>query len=99
MGLFYNEQDVRYEAVLEMVIEYRRGFSLESSVRAEVMRSRTAPESTSIDDRDQLFLKSPKTCWRTWTPRLSETSDNTWPPLSCSTPYQGAVPEMGPSAE
>lgn len=56
-GLFYNEQNVRYEAVLEVTIEYRRGLFLDSSARALVMRSRTAPESISIDDRNQLFFE------------------------------------------
>jgi hypothetical protein len=55
-GLFFNEQDVRYEAVLEISIEYRRGLFVTSSVRTEVMRSRTAPESISVAERNQLFF-------------------------------------------
>ena len=56
-GLFFNEQDVRYEAILEMSIEYRRGLFVTSSVRTEVMRSRTASESMSVNERSQLFFK------------------------------------------
>jgi len=56
-GLFFNEQDVRYEAILEMSIEYRRGLLVTSSVRTEVMRSRTASESMSVNERSQLFFK------------------------------------------
>ncbi|MBT3396699.1 MAG: hypothetical protein HOB82_10130 [Alphaproteobacteria bacterium] len=56
-GLFFNEQDVRYEAILEVSIEYRRGLFVTSSVRTEVMRSRTASESISVDERNQLFFK------------------------------------------
>jgi hypothetical protein len=56
-GVFYNEQNVRYEAVLEVIIEYRSGLFLDSSARIQVMRSRTAPENISIDDRNQLFFE------------------------------------------
>ncbi len=56
-GLFFNEQDVRYEAVLEVTIEYRRALFVTSSVRTEVMRSRTASENISVDARNQLFFK------------------------------------------
>ena len=56
-GLFFNEQDVRYEAVLEVMIEYRRALFVTSSVRTEVMRSRTASENISVDARNQLFFK------------------------------------------
>jgi hypothetical protein len=56
-GLFFNEQDVRYEAILEISIEYRRGLFVTSSVRTEVMRSRTASESISVEERNQLFFK------------------------------------------
>jgi len=56
-GLFFNEQDVRYEAVLDISIEYRRGLFMTSSVRTEVMRSRTASESISVAERNQLFFK------------------------------------------
>jgi hypothetical protein len=56
-GLFFNEQDVRYEAILELSIEYRRVLFVTSSVRTEVMRSRTASESISVAERNQLFFK------------------------------------------
>ena len=55
-GLFFYEQNVRYDAALKVGIEYRREIFIESSVRAQVTRSRTAPENITVDQRNLLFF-------------------------------------------
>ena len=55
-GLFFDEQNVRYTAVLEVTIEYQGGPpAVERAARTRVTLGRTAPESLSLAERDELF--------------------------------------------
>ncbi len=57
-GMFTTDQAWRYDAVLDVAVEVvgrtdgRRG-----SVEARAMRSRTAPEDISLNDRERLWFK------------------------------------------
>ncbi len=55
-GLFYKEQEVRYDAALEVRVEVRtdRGYR-ESFATARVVRSRTVSEDVTLAERDQIF--------------------------------------------
>lgn len=56
-GLFYKEQEVRYDATLEARIEVRaeRGYR-DSYATARILRSRTVPEEMTLIEREQLFF-------------------------------------------
>ena len=56
-GLFYKEQEVRYDAALEVRVEVRaeRGYQ-DSYATARVTHSQTVPEEMTLSERDQLFF-------------------------------------------
>ena len=56
-GLFYKEQEVRYDAALEVHVEVRaeRGYQ-DSYATARVTNSQTVPEEMTLSERDQLFF-------------------------------------------
>jgi len=56
-GLFYKEQEIRYDATLEARVEVRaeRGYR-DSYATARVTHSRTVPEEMTLSERDQLFF-------------------------------------------
>jgi hypothetical protein len=57
-GLFYKEQEVRYEGTLRAVLEVRteRGYR-DSFATANVVRARTAPEAMTLNERERLFVE------------------------------------------
>ena len=59
-GLVRDEQSKRYEAVLAVRVEvYEAGFE-RAFAKVEVRRSRTAPQSVSLNERDMLFYDMTK---------------------------------------
>ena len=57
-GMFFDEQKVRYDAALEVTIEYEDGPPLiEQAARTRVTRSRTVPESISPNERGEVFYE------------------------------------------
>ena len=56
-GLFYKEQEIRYDATLEVRVEVRaeRGYR-DSYATARVTHSRTVPEEMTLSERGQLFF-------------------------------------------
>ena len=57
-GLFYKDQEIRYDAVLEARVEVRaeRGYR-DSYATARIMRSRTVPEEMTLIDREQIYFE------------------------------------------
>ena len=57
-GLFYKEQEVRYDAAMEARVEVRsdRGYR-DSFATARVVRSKTVPEEMTLAEKDELFFK------------------------------------------
>ena len=55
MGLFFDQQSIRYDATLEVTIEYDGPLVAESSARSRVLKSQTVPESISLNEKDQVF--------------------------------------------
>lgn len=55
MGLLFDQQAVRYQASLEVEIEYQGNLALKSSAQTLVTRSRTVPESVTLKELDHIF--------------------------------------------
>ncbi len=55
-GLFYNEQEVRYYAALEVSIEYVGGRAIGAGqARTRVIRTETVPETLTVNERSEVF--------------------------------------------
>ena len=50
-GAFYDEQETRYDAAIEVSVEYLGTTQVQNAARTRVVRSRTVPESISVNDR------------------------------------------------
>ena len=55
VGLLFDQQAIRYEASLEITLEYQGPLAIESSARSIVSRSRTVPESITLNELDNVF--------------------------------------------
>jgi hypothetical protein len=57
-GMFTNQQAVRYDARVEMIVEIRddHGFAV-ASAEAAATRSRTVPEDITLNGRDRVFYE------------------------------------------
>ena len=51
-GVFYDEQETRYDAAIEVSVEYLGTTQVQNAARTRVVRSRTVPESISVNDRN-----------------------------------------------
>lgn len=54
-GLFYNEQEIRYDAALEVSIEYVGRAIGAGQARTRVIRTQTVPETLTVNERSQVF--------------------------------------------
>lgn len=54
-GLFYNEQEIRYDAALEVSIEYVGRAIVAVQARTRVIRTQTVPETLTVNERSQVF--------------------------------------------
>ena len=54
-GPFYNEQDTRYDAAIEVSVEFLGTTQVQNAARTRVVRSRTVAEDISINDRNQVW--------------------------------------------
>ncbi|MDA0653941.1 MAG: hypothetical protein O3C09_00900 [Proteobacteria bacterium] len=57
MWLFFDQQSIRYDAVLEVTIEYDGPLVAESPSRSRVLKSQTVPESISLNEKDRVFYE------------------------------------------
>jgi hypothetical protein len=55
LGLLFDQQTIRFEASLEVTVEYRGPLTVESSARSHVSRSRSVPESITLNELDVVF--------------------------------------------
>lgn len=56
-GLFYNEQEVRYDAALEVGIDYVGRATGAGQARTRVVRNQTVPENLTVNERSQVFYQ------------------------------------------
>jgi hypothetical protein len=57
IGLLFYDQNVRYNAEVDVTVEYIDPGTLQTSVRVLVTRSRTGHENLSLDQRDAIFYE------------------------------------------
>lgn len=55
-GLFFDEQDTRYDAALEVSIEFA-GANRTPQARSKVVRSQTLPESATVNQRNEVYAQ------------------------------------------
>ncbi|MBM3508077.1 MAG: hypothetical protein FJX64_10335 [Alphaproteobacteria bacterium] len=58
-GLFYNEQDTRYDGTVEVTIDFvpRAGVNMPTSqARARAVRTQTMPESSTVNQRSTVYV-------------------------------------------
>lgn len=56
-GLLFDEQDTRYEAALEVSIDYTGRGVGQSQARTRVFRTRTVAESITVNQRNQVYYE------------------------------------------
>ena len=54
-GAFYDEQETRYDAAIEVSVEYLGTTQVQNAARTRVVRSRTVPESITVNDRNLVW--------------------------------------------